>query len=140
MRTIIYNALMNSITLSSMVAGRIYETGSLGIGSNPANPDRPYLMIKESYVSAYESVRKVSPPPALRTYQIFVYAERGDFDSIEIILSAVRQTILGVQDSRDVVTGTVCLDVRWLADSGDAVDSQHDTNVKYAIFQIASNN
>ena len=137
MRILIYQALMNNDDLTNECGDRIYQAGSLGVGKTPALPQRPYVLITELPGTPYPEVRRTSTA-ILRTFQIWVYDERGDLELIDKLLGFIHQSVLGLILQKEGATGAVCIESRWSGDSQDIVMDQSDLNCKYSLFQLTS--
>lgn len=135
-RELIYQALRASAAIADEVDARIYQSGSLGIGNAPDEPSRPYILFIQLPSVPFPEVRHTARA-ARRTYQVYVYADRGDYGYIDKVLGLVRETVLGLVDSHES-TGVRCLDVRWTGDSQDIVDTLMDLSYKFTTFQLVT--
>lgn len=137
MRALVFNTFKDIPEVAIDCGGRFYAAGTLGIGTVPANPDRPYCMYAQLPATAYQEVRKTSTA-TLRMFEFYVYDDRGDFTRIDNILAAVRETIPELVDKVDTSNGATCIEAIWTGESPDVPDDQHDTNVKFGSFQLTS--
>lgn len=72
--------------------GRVYPRGSLGIGTNPAEPEVPYVMFAFGNADSNEEVRD-NHQSVTDTLCIYVYDRKGSYVRIDEIHKAVRETL-----------------------------------------------
>jgi hypothetical protein len=134
-RALIFTAIKAAV--GDICGDRVYPSGTLGIGKNPASPEQPYVQYIELPSVAHLEVRRTSRAVD-RTFQVWAYDKRGSYARIDNILSLVRETILGLITEVDQESGARCIEVVWEGESQDLHDDEHDENAKYSLFKLTS--
>lgn len=125
MRQLLHASLLAEEDEDFTIGDRIYQSGSLGVGTTPAKPQVPFLMYKELVSQPYAAVRETSRAKA-RYFQFFVYDEPGSYLRIERILQIVRENVL-LLVAQVSPSGVRCIDVEWQGESGDIPDPELNT-------------
>lgn len=92
MEDVLVAALKNDVTLSAIIADRLYAPASLGIGNNPAAPEKPYVQWNEIVSTSSEVVKETSNATT-RTFQIFVYGELGDPGRVNEVMREAKRVV-----------------------------------------------
>ena len=119
-----------------------YGPGVLGVGDEPADPPKPYMIYGELPGFAYQTVRETSNA-GQRNFQFFVYDEKGDFSRINAILRHLERIVKGMAPFEHTDTDGVlwrCSESVWTGISGTTPDPQYDSSVRYgtARFTVSS--
>lgn len=101
-----------------------YASHSLGADGLPGSPNKPWIAYNELPSSANRSVRKTSDSQ-VRTFQFFVYDDRGYFARINEILRILRRIVKEMAPFTDE-DGTRCSDSDWLGFSGNLPADSYD--------------
>lgn len=141
MRKLIAFAGKNTPALQAKIARRFYLAGALGKGKGdaaiPANPTKPFVVVREIDVLPANVAKDTSPNVCRRVYQVYVHDERGTYSRIDQILAILRETVRGLRDQVSS-TGSRCIDATWDTVSADTEDLTYDSNMKYATFSLVS--
>lgn len=110
-----------------------YPQGVLGEGGIPAEIEKPYMQWAELEPLIHREVRKTSNSKT-RTFQLFIYDDKGDFTRINRILRHLERIVkaMGPFEFTDE-DGTVhwCSESDWAGISGSMTDDQYHTTVRY---------
>lgn len=128
MRQLIHQALTGNVELNALIHQRHFQGSALGVGDVPESPEFPWLAYSELPSSPYFAVKETSRAKA-RTFQFFVYDERGSFLRIELILGLVRETLLSLV-AQVSPSGARCTDVEWQGESSEISDPDFNSNLK----------
>jgi hypothetical protein len=116
-----YAALLDG-PVGQYVGGRVYQRGTLGHGTVPAKPVRPYVMYGQELSTGYSVVRRTSSARR-HTYTVYVYDDPESLQRIKHIMPLVDDTVLGLLDQQ-LQDGGRCMDSEpgsWNRDEYDTV-------------------
>jgi hypothetical protein len=115
-----------------------YASSSLGNGDNPAVPTKPYVVWNELPAVAYQQVKKLSDAQ-LRTFNLYVYDEKGDFTRINAMLRVLRRIVKVDLDHFQLEDGTRCSASEWVGISGNIEDDGYDAIVRFGTARFTVN-
>lgn len=137
MRKLIATALKNTPELQAIFARRIHAASSLGRGSIPSEPKKPFIIYREFDEMPVNIAKDTAPDAVRRVFQFYIYDERGSYSRIDKGVSIVKQTVRGLEGETGD-DGATCLGVVWNATSGDTEDPTYDSNMKYVTLTLTS--
>lgn len=137
MRKLFAYAAKNTPALQSEVSTRVYGSSSLGRGSVPPNPKKPFVVFREIDRLEADVAKDTSPDVCRRVFQVYVHDEKGGYVRIDRILDVLRETVRGLRDQVSS-TGARCIDAMWNSTSADTEDPTYDSNMKFATFTLVS--
>ncbi len=137
MESLLVAALSADSALQAIVGDRIFAASSLGVGSNPQVPDRPYVVWNELPSIPFREIRETSNCQA-RLFQLWAYDEIGDWTQINAMLSHTRRickALVPVQTSQGYnVSGQ-----EWLGLSGLIADQTYHVNSRFGTVRFIVN-
>src|SRR5688500_16618132 len=92
MDKLVYDTILATPVVQTLVGNRVFASNSLGVGNNPERPEHPWIAINEMPSTPFESVRETGNSTSY-SFAIYVYDELGDGTKINQILDGIRDQI-----------------------------------------------
>lgn len=124
MRALMYSVITGAPSLTNLIPAERW----IGGGAVDEPPARPFAVIR--ITDSPLSISKAAKP----TVQIWVHDNRGSYTKIDRILEALHAVLIAVEDLEDATSRIACIE--WTGDSPDLVDTDYNTNVRYATFSL----
>ena len=136
MRKLLYDTLITALA-STAVGNRVYLMSSLGVvEGTDSRPPWPYVCYREFPERVHNEVFETSDA-STKTFQIYVYDDRGSYSNIDAALRAVRDAVKALEGTRSA-DGAFCMRSRWTGMSQDFFDQQYQSNVRFGTVQLTS--
>lgn len=135
---------MRQLLYSSMVAGfagselqGIYQLGTVGVGDVPANPPRPFMVMRQMPSTRYQTVRDTSKANR-QGWQLYFYDDPGSLLRIDALLAIAELVVDGLEGVQSS-SGAWCFESLWVGISQDFRDESYDAVARFATIQLSTN-
>ena len=128
MKTILFSELVSDGVLLAYIP----VTRCFSINNVPSNPKKPFAVIK--WTGTNNGIPQSNN--GVQGVQIWVHGEEGSYAVIDIIIERTKYVIQEIKDSKAEKGSGIIACTRWNNDSGELLDLDRRTNVRYTQWQI----
>lgn len=137
MDKLLYDTIMGTPAVISLVGDRVFSSNSLGMGQNPEHPPHPWIAINELPNTPFDEVRETGNSTS-HAFAVYVYDELGDGTRINQILDAIRDEVKALSGVTSA-SGVRCTDSLWQGTSALIPDREYSANVKFCTIRLVAN-
>lgn len=128
MKSILFSKLTSdSVLLSCIPAVRWFSVNNV-----PSSPKKPFAVIK--WTGTNDGIPQSNN--GVNSVQIWVHSEEGSYETVDLIINRIKAVVAEIIDLKATVGSGIIACTRWNNDSGELLDLDRRTNVRYTQWQI----
>lgn len=137
MDKLIYDTIVNTSTVQTLVGNRVFSSNAIGIDTNLEHPAFPWIAINELPSTPFDEVRETGNSTSY-AFAVYVYDQLGDAVKINQIIDAIRDQVKQLTGVLSA-SGRRCTDSLWQGTSALIPDREYSANVKFCTIRLVAN-